>query len=580
MFLLEDGREHLFQWDLNRRVIVEDPTVKEVHFCNRTDECSLVVEVEETAIFADGKETTLRTANIPNIILQQPWDIRVYAVCTDGYTKVEETFKVKARTKPSDYVYTETELKNYDDLVKRIDEIEKNGISDEVITEAVNDYLDEHPVQTVTKVSELENDADYANKAYVDESVQNVQVDLTGYATEKYVDDAVKNVSVDLSGYATEDYVDDAIAQAALGGEVDLSDYAKKSDIPDVSGFLTEVPSEYITETELNNKNYANKQYVDDAIANIDITEGGSGGSGDGEMLYAHNLSLTGRVGGSTSGDIVAGSAYVVTASAEPFTLETLSTYVQENGRVSVSMLVAHSAGSLTDSRLYCCLDYDTTQGGLYVSNVAHSATGYWAKDISIKHDNVIAIGRAAVSGSTGDVDLSDYYTKTEVEAYVDEAIANIELPEGAAGCEIAYITNSATVSDVDAILAEGKWPVLKYLHSGVNSFLPLTFYSNLFYVFGAVDVDRRYTVRLAKDSNQWETHTVNFFLDKDDIEVNPTEEATQTLTKLTLMGTTYELPSGSGESVDLTGYATESYVDTAIQDALNAIGVAEGGAY
>lgn len=35
-----------------------------------------------------------------------------------------------------------------------------------------------------------------------------------------------------------------------------LSDYAKKSEIPDVSGFITEIPSEYVTETELEAKGY------------------------------------------------------------------------------------------------------------------------------------------------------------------------------------------------------------------------------------------------------------------------------------------------------------------------------------
>lgn len=37
---------------------------------------------------------------------------------------------------------------------------------------------------------------------------------------------------------------------------VDLSEYAKKSEIPDVSDFITSIPSEYITEPELNAKGY------------------------------------------------------------------------------------------------------------------------------------------------------------------------------------------------------------------------------------------------------------------------------------------------------------------------------------
>lgn len=107
MFKIVDGREHFYQWDLNRQIQVEDSTIKQLHFCNKTDDCSLVVEV------VNG------VANVPNILLQATWDIRVYGY-TGDYTKVEKRYKVVARTKPSDYVYTETEIKNYDELAEQV----------------------------------------------------------------------------------------------------------------------------------------------------------------------------------------------------------------------------------------------------------------------------------------------------------------------------------------------------------------------------------------------------------------------------------------------------------------------------
>lgn len=141
MFTLEDGREHLFQWDTNRRIIVDDDSIDEVHFCNKTDTCSLVVEVKEIAIYNNGKETAkARVAEVPNILLQTDFPIRVYAYLKDGYTKVEHCFKVKARTKPADYAYTETELKNYDTLNNKIDDVEAN------LNERIDDafaYVDE-----------------------------------------------------------------------------------------------------------------------------------------------------------------------------------------------------------------------------------------------------------------------------------------------------------------------------------------------------------------------------------------------------------------------------------------------------
>ena len=148
MFKIADGREHFWQWDLDRQIIVDDPDVTEVHFCNRTDDCSLVVEVLEEEVFADGKLfTTIRYANVPNILLQDNWDIRVYAYCGSCYTKVEQKFKVTARTKPSDYAYTETEIKSYEYLEKKLTEIEEKGFSEETVGKAVESYYDANPLQ-------------------------------------------------------------------------------------------------------------------------------------------------------------------------------------------------------------------------------------------------------------------------------------------------------------------------------------------------------------------------------------------------------------------------------------------------
>ena len=68
-----------------------------------------------------------------------------------------------------------------------------------------------------------------------------------------------------LDGYATETFVTDKIAEAQLnsGENIDLTDYALKTDIPtntsqltNDSGYLTAIPDEYVTDTELNNKGY------------------------------------------------------------------------------------------------------------------------------------------------------------------------------------------------------------------------------------------------------------------------------------------------------------------------------------
>ena len=129
MFSILDGRAEFFQWDIDRKLIVNDSSIKEVHFCNKTEECSLVV--------ATYKENELTLANVPNILLQTDWKIRVYGY-TGDFTKYEQCFKVNKRSKPSDYVYTETEVLNYDALLKRVEALEQSSGDSEALTEHIN----------------------------------------------------------------------------------------------------------------------------------------------------------------------------------------------------------------------------------------------------------------------------------------------------------------------------------------------------------------------------------------------------------------------------------------------------------
>lgn len=128
IFKIADGRECFYQWDIDRQIIVSDPTIKEVHFCNRTDDCSLVVPVEDLEIFADSKViSVLRTANVPNRILQNSYAIRVFGY--DGKATLHEaTFEVKARTRPADYVYTEEQEYTIEAYIERaVEEAKATG---------------------------------------------------------------------------------------------------------------------------------------------------------------------------------------------------------------------------------------------------------------------------------------------------------------------------------------------------------------------------------------------------------------------------------------------------------------------
>lgn len=123
MLLKINGPKSFFwQWDLDRKLIVEENTCGEVHFCNGTTDCALVCEIYQQ----DGQ----RLVDVPNICLQEakPLTAYLYLKGSDGcLTRHQQTFQVVARNKPDDYIYTETEVKTWTDLEARVEALEKNG---------------------------------------------------------------------------------------------------------------------------------------------------------------------------------------------------------------------------------------------------------------------------------------------------------------------------------------------------------------------------------------------------------------------------------------------------------------------
>lgn len=332
MFKIQDGRKSFTQWDLNRKIIVEDDSIVKVHFTNLLNKTALVSEVKN------------HLADVPNVLLQDYGTILIYGY--DGnYTKYVEAFRVVRKEKPEDYIYTETEVLNYNNLLERMNNIEGS------IEQVVTDYLRENPPKVdldgyatkeyvdnaIAAISAVdlsdyftkeEANAKFATKEeipstsglateefvngkvsglasenYVDDAVAAIpQPDLSGYAlkseipstvglaTEQYVNEAVSNVRVDLTGYATEEYVDNAVAGIEIP-EVDLSGYALKSEIPSTAGLATET-------------------YVDEAVAAIEIPEVDLSGYQE-KLTAGDNITIEGNVISATGGGSGGGSVSV-----------------------------------------------------------------------------------------------------------------------------------------------------------------------------------------------------------------------------------------------------------------------------
>ena len=111
---LADGRGGLYQWDTGRKVVIDDESIKRVHYQNRF--YGRTVDVDVSSGFAI----------IPDRLLQSCSPLVVFAWSgnpDDGYTKIEKTFEVNRRNRPSDYVFTPVDQKTLDDLQEQIGDL-------------------------------------------------------------------------------------------------------------------------------------------------------------------------------------------------------------------------------------------------------------------------------------------------------------------------------------------------------------------------------------------------------------------------------------------------------------------------
>jgi hypothetical protein len=134
----------LYQWEIGRQlqiIPISGMEVNTIHFSHPGDSEALVVKPK--------KESGMIIADIPNVLLQSGRKLAAYPVyasqnCCE--TIKESVFSISPRPKPSDYVYTVTEVLGVMALEKRVEALEKNGVSEEQIKTAVENYLDENPI--------------------------------------------------------------------------------------------------------------------------------------------------------------------------------------------------------------------------------------------------------------------------------------------------------------------------------------------------------------------------------------------------------------------------------------------------
>ena len=181
----------------------------------------------------------------------------------ESYTQTEVNNKLndywkKSDTLPADHAHTNKTI--LDSFYERDGKLYYNGVqvsggtsdtsdidlSAYALQSTVNTQIENVTTSLNTKIDAKVAQTDYDTKIAEFGNVHNT---LDGKITTEATTRANAVSALNTRVTALENNV-------SSGSNVDLSDYALKSEIPDVSGFITEIPAEYVTETELNAKGY------------------------------------------------------------------------------------------------------------------------------------------------------------------------------------------------------------------------------------------------------------------------------------------------------------------------------------
>ena len=247
-------------------------------------------------------------------------------------------------------------------------------------------------------------------KAYID-NLPTGGVDLSDYVTKSELQaklDAL-HINIDLSAYATKEELNTAI------NSIDLSSYAKKTDIPSLDGYAkkTDIPSleGYVTDTELNAKGYltehqdlsayalkteiptvpsldgyATTEYVDNAIANVP-----SGGTTDLSNYYTKEE--TNALIPSTEGFVT--KEYVDNAVSNIPTTDLTNYATKEYVSTAINSIPTTDLSNYyTKNETYSKTEVDTL-----VANSGGSGGGGSSSGITYAYDTEIATGDTWIDG-------------------------------------------------------------------------------------------------------------------------------------------------------------------------------------
>ena len=206
--------EMLYQWDLNQVLEIRGltlPSVPEVHFTNNAMDGAIVKQ-------SSMDKTGIITVDVPNSLLQKPYDIIAYICLYDG-SSFQSLYKivipVKARNKPNDYIITgdDDEVYSFNELRNTIENL-KSTINDyNQLGDELKNYCDEINAELVRNYDDLNKELNSNYESFNTElttqlnnfsnEITNKHNNLSKNLTDSY-NQLNNNVTTQLTEFSTE----------------------------------------------------------------------------------------------------------------------------------------------------------------------------------------------------------------------------------------------------------------------------------------------------------------------------------------------------------------------------------------
>jgi hypothetical protein len=249
--------------------------------------------------------------------------------------------------------------------------------------------------------SEYVTESELSAKGYATKSdVTAVNTSLNNYYTKEAADLRYQPKGNYLTSIPSEYVTESELAAKGYITSIP-SQYVTESELS-AKGYLTSIPSEYVTDTELTNKDYATKTYVD----NANNTQNTQINSKQAKLVSGTNIKTI-------NGQSILGSGNIEIKGGTDTDLTGYATenWVTSNYQPKGNYLTSVPSEYITESELLA-KGYATTASVNTKQDKLYSGVNL----VTINGQSLLGSGNIQVAA---DVDMSNYYTKAQIDTMV-----------------------------------------------------------------------------------------------------------------------------------------------------------------